>query len=136
MRRVIQGLLVGAIVLDVVYWALWFGDRDLIASEHNQAYYEFENAFPLADAWLGIACLLALATLRAGRSSAVFWLVCAGSAGMYLFCMDFLYDVENGIFLKGGGGAFEAVIVLVTLVFSVTLLTWSWSRRRELGAST
>jgi hypothetical protein len=130
----IQALLAGAIVLDVVYWTLWFADRDSIASEHNQAYYEFENAFPLADAWLGIACLLALVTLRAGRPSAFLWLVCAGSAGMYLFCMDFLYDVENSIFTKGGGGAFEAAIVAVTLVFSVTLLTWSWRHHRELLA--
>jgi hypothetical protein len=49
-RRLVQGLLLGAIVLDIAYWALWFLDPDLIASEHNQAYYEFENAFPLADA--------------------------------------------------------------------------------------
>jgi hypothetical protein len=45
-------------VLDIAYWALWFLDRDLIAGEHNQAYYEFENAFPLADAagsrWSGM----------------------------------------------------------------------------------
>ena len=39
--------------------------------------------------------------------------MCAGSAGLYLFGMDFLYDVENGIFAKGGGGAFEAVIVVL-----------------------
>ena len=132
--RGIQALLVGAIVLDVVYWTLWFADRDSIASEHNEAYYEFENAFPLADAWLGIACLLALITLRAGRPTAFLWLVCAGSAGMYLFCMDLLYDLENGIFTKGGGGAFEAGIVAVTLVFSVTVLTWSWRHHRELLA--
>jgi hypothetical protein len=132
--RGIQALLVGAIVLDVVYWTLWFADRDSIASEHHQAYYEFENAFPLADAWLGIACLLALVTLRAGRPTALFWLICAGSAGMYLFCMDFLYDVENAIFTKGGGGAFEAAVVAVTLVFSVTVLTWSWRHHRELLA--
>jgi hypothetical protein len=62
----------------------------------------------------------------------LFWLLAAGSAGLYLFCMDFLYDVENGIFTKGGGGAFEALIVLLTLVFSVTLLTWSWRHRGEL----
>jgi hypothetical protein len=49
-RRLVQGLLLGAIVLDIAYWARWFLDRDLIASEHNQAYYEFESAFPLADA--------------------------------------------------------------------------------------
>ena len=59
-------------------------------------------------------------TLRRRQESALFWLLCAGSAGLYLFAMDFLYDLENGIFTKGGGGAFEAVIVLLTLVFSVT----------------
>ena len=48
-------MLVGAIGLDIAYWSIWFIDRDVLASEHRQAYYEFENAFPLADAWL---CLL------------------------------------------------------------------------------
>jgi hypothetical protein len=119
-------------VLDVAYWTIWFVDRDVLASEHRSAYYEFENAFPLADLWLGLACLLALVALRQGRPSAHFWLVCAGSAALYLFGMDFLYDVEHGIFTKGGGGAFEAVIVALTLFFSVTVLTWSWRHRGEL----
>jgi hypothetical protein len=131
-RRLVEVMLVVAIALDLAYWSIWFANRDWIASEHNDAYYEFENAFPLADLWLGVACLLALVALRAGRPSALFWLVCAGSAGMYLSSMDFLYDVENGIFTKGGGGAFEAVIVALTLFFSVTVLTWSWNRRDEL----
>jgi hypothetical protein len=125
-------MLVGAIVLDVAYWTIWFTNRDWIASEHDEAYYEFENAFPLADLWLGVACLLALLALRAGRPSALLWLLSAGSAGLYLFAMDLLYDLENGIFTKGGGGAFEAVIVAVTLVFSVTILRWSWTHRSEL----
>ncbi len=71
-------------------------------------------------------------TLRRRHESALFWLLCAGSAGLYLFAMDFLYDVENGIFTKGGGGAFEAVIVVLEAVFSVTILTWSWRHRGEL----
>ena len=132
MRRFVQVLLVGAIVLDIAYWSVWFTDRRLIASESSRAYYEFENAFPLADFWLGVACVLALVTLRARRPSALFWLLCAGSAGLYLFGMDFLYDVENGIFAKGGGGVFEAVIVALTPVFSVTILSWSWRHRGEL----
>jgi hypothetical protein len=132
MRRTVEAMLVIAIVLDIVYWTIWFTNRDWIASEHRQAYYEFENAFPIADLWLGIACVLALVMLRRRHESALFWLVCAGSAGLYLFSMDFLYDVENGIFAKGGGGAFEAVIVLLTLIFSVTLLTFSWRHRGEL----
>jgi hypothetical protein len=42
--------------------------------------------------------------------------------------MDVLYDVEHGIFAKGGGGAFEAVIVGLTLLFSLTLLRFAWTR--------
>ena len=132
MRRLIEVMLVVAIALDVAYWTIWFTNRDWIASEHSHAYYEFENAFPLADLWLGVVCVLALVTLRQRRPSALLWLVCAGSAGLYLFGMDFLYDVENGIFTKGGGGAFEAVIVALTLAFSVTVLSWSWRHRGEL----
>lgn len=131
-QRGIEAMLVVAIALDVTYWTIWFTNRDWIASEHSRAYYEFENAFPLADLWLGVACVVALVTLRRRMPSALFWLICAGSAGLYLFGMDFLYDVENGILTKGGGGAFEAVIVALTLFFSVTLLTWSWRHRAAL----
>jgi hypothetical protein len=132
MRRLLEVVLVVAILLDAAYWTLWFTRRDWIASEHSHAYYEFENAFPLADLWLGVACVLALVTLHTRRPSSLFWLLCAGSAGLYLFGMDLLYDVQNGIFAKGGGGVFEAVIVALTLVFSVTVLTWSWRHRGEL----
>ena len=134
MKRTIEVLLVGAIVLDVAYWSIWFIDRDVLASEHRQAYYEFENAFPLADAWLGLACLLALVSLRRNLPAAHFWLICAGSAALYLFSMDFLYDVQHGIFTSGGGGVIEAGIVAVTLVFSLTVLRFAWTRRDALLA--
>ena len=134
MKRTIEVMLAGALVLDVAYWSIWFTSRDTLASEHRAAYYEFENAFPLADAWLGLACLLALVCLRQRRPAAHFWLICAGSAGMYLFGMDFLYDVEHGIFTAGGGGAIEAGIVAVTLVFSITVLRFAWTRRDALLA--
>jgi hypothetical protein len=127
-RRLILAMLGIAIAIDIAYWTIWFTDRDVLASEHTQAYYEFENAFPLADLWLGVACLLAFVTLRRGSERATFWLTCAGSAGLYLFGMDFLYDVENGIFTSGGGGAVEAVIVALTLVFSLTVLRFAWTR--------
>lgn len=131
-RRGIQGLLLGAIALDVAYWSLWFADRELIASRHDRSYYDFENAFPLADAWLAVACLLALVALVRRRPSALLWLLAAGSSGLYLFGMDLLYDLEHGIFASGSGGLVEAGIVAVTLVFSLTALRWSWRHRRVL----
>jgi hypothetical protein len=134
MRRVILGMLVVAIVLDITYWSIWFIDRTILASETRAAYYEFENAFPLADAWLGLACVVSLVTLLRRMPSALFWLVAAGASGLYLFGMDFLYDVENDIYTRGSGGALEAVIVAVTLVFSVTVLWYAWRHRAELLA--
>ena len=134
MRRAIEVMLVVAIVLDVAYWTLWFTERSWIASEHRSAYYEFENAFPLADLWLAATCVLALVALRRHRPTALLWLLCAGSAGVDLCSMDLLYDVEHGIFVKGGGGAFEALIVLLTVIFSTTALLWSWRHREELLA--
>jgi hypothetical protein len=132
MRRTVQVMLVVAIVVDGAYWAIWFTDRDLLASEHTQAYYDFENAFPLADAWLGLACVCALVTLTRRTPMALFWILCAGSAGMYLFSMDLLYDLEHRILTSGGGGAIEAGIVTLTLVFSLTVLRYGWTRRPEL----
>jgi hypothetical protein len=132
MRRTVQVMLVVAIVIDIAYWPIWFIDRDALASTHRSAYYEFENAFPLADLWLGLACLLALVALTRRTPMALFWILCAGSAGMYLFGMDFLYDLEHGIFTSGGGGVVEACIVAITLAFSLTALRYGWTRRSEL----
>jgi hypothetical protein len=134
MRRTVIVMLVGAIALDAAYWTIWFTRRDWIASEHTQSYYDFENAFPLADLWLGLACVLALVTLVQRRPSALLWLIAVGAAGLYLGSMDLLYDLENDIFGKGGGGAVEAVIVAVTWVFSITVLWFAWTRRTELLA--
>lgn len=125
-RRTIELMLAVAIALDVAYWAVWFTARDVLASEHRAAYYEFEDAFPLADAWLGVACVLALVALRRGHRRAAFWLTCAGAAGLYLFSMDLLYDLEHGILTSGAGGVVEAAIVAITLVFSLTALRYAW----------
>ena len=59
MRCSIEVMLVGALVLDVAYWSIWFIDRDPLASEHRAAYYEFENACPLADVWTRRDALMA-----------------------------------------------------------------------------
>ena len=132
MRRLVEAMLAVAVVIDVAYWSIWFTRRDWLASEHTQAYYDFENAFPLADAWLGIACVLALVALRRGRPTALLWLISAGAAALYLGCMDLLYDLQHGIFAQGSGGAIEAAIVMLTWVFAVTILRWSWTRRDSL----
>ncbi|MEO6472937.1 MAG: hypothetical protein ABIR57_13205 [Aeromicrobium sp.] len=130
--RGVRLMLVAALAIDVAYWSIWFVDRSWLASETTDAYYAFENAFPLADAWLGLTCLLALWALTRESPTALLWLIAAGSAGMYLFGMDVLYDLENDIYDKGAGGLIELAINLITLAFSVISLHWAWSNRDAL----
>ena len=124
-----------ALTVLVAYWTLWFAARDVVRSDDTSAYYDFENAFPLADAWLGLCVLLAVRAVRRGRPTALLWLLTGGGAGVYLFCMDVLYDLEHGIYGKGAGGVIEAGINVVTLVFSLVVLRWSWTEREQILAS-
>ena len=130
-RRLTVAGVVAVLVL-VAYWTLWYTARDLVESDRTSGYYDFENAFPLADAWLGLCVLLAVRAVRTGRPTALLWLLTGGGAGVYLFCMDVLYDLEHGIYAKGAGGLVELAINLLTLGLSVWFLRWSWQRRAAL----
>ena len=50
-RRRVIWVLAAVVALDIAYWVAWYADRSLVASNTRPAYYEFENAFPLADGW-------------------------------------------------------------------------------------
>lgn len=127
-------MLVVAIVIDVAYWTIWSIDRSVLASDTTDSYYAFENAFPLADGWIALTCVLALIALARHSPTALLWIIAAGSAGMYLFGMDVLYDLENGIYGMGVGGVIELFINAITLAFSVVALRWGWHNREILLA--
>jgi hypothetical protein len=131
-RRVVR-VLAAVIVLDVAFWVAWYADRSLVASNTRSAYYEFENAFPLADGWLALCCAGALLALRRRTPIALMWLVLAAGGGFYLFGMDVLYDLEHGIWWSsGGGGVVELVINVLTAGISAFFIRWTWSRRAAL----
>jgi hypothetical protein len=136
-RPRVMALLIFTSVLLVAYWAAWFGDRGIVASDHTPEYIAFEQSFPLADAWLLGAALMAGVQLWRRRPSALVWLTVLGGAGVYLCALDVLYDLEHGIYAKGQGGAIELAINLITAALSIGLLTWGWRFRHELlGNST
>jgi hypothetical protein len=132
--RAIRIMLVVAVIILVAYWTIWFTQRSWVESDTTAAYIAFENAFPLADGWLGATCVFAFIALGHRSPAALLWLICAGAAGLYLFGMDVLYDLQNDIYGKGVSGVIEAAINLITLGFSLIALRWAWSRRNLLLA--
>jgi hypothetical protein len=130
----LAGVLLGAALLIIAYWVTWLARRSLVATETGPGYTSFEDAFPLADGWLA-ACLVAASfCLLTARRGALFWLLAGGGAGLYLFGMDVLYDLEHGIWGKGANGVIELVINFVTLGLSVFVLRWAWLHRDALLA--
>ena len=122
-------LLLAAALLILAYWVAWYAHRSLVASETTVPYTQFEGAFPLADGWLALCLLAASFCLLTARRAALFWLLAGGGAGIYLFCMDVLYDLEHGVWGKGANGVVELAINVVTLALSVFVLHWAWVRR-------
>jgi hypothetical protein len=132
-RRVVGALLTAAVLL-ALSWAAWLLDRSLLASDTRPAYYEFEAAFALADAWLAF-CLVAGARALAGRRpAALLWLLAAGGAGGFLLAMDVLYNLQHGVWFASQRGVAELVRNLATAAGTVGLFAWTWPRRAELLA--
>ena len=131
-RRAMAGLLLAAALLIAAYWLAWLAHRSLVASETGAAYTQFEDAFPLADGWLALCLVAAAYCLVTARRAALFWLLAGGGAGIYLFAMDVLYDLQHGIWGKGANGVTELVINLATLALSLFVLRWAWVRRDAL----
>jgi DNA-binding MarR family transcriptional regulator len=133
-RRLVIVCLVVAALLLIAFWVAWWADRRLVASRSSPSYYQFEEAFALADAWLLITVVAAALALWRRRPSALVWLLAAGGAGLYLLGMDLLYDLRHGIYTSGRGGAIELGINILTACASIGVLWWSWRNRLSIMA--
>jgi hypothetical protein len=134
-RRAMAGLLLAVAALIVAYWAAWLAHRSLVASETTVPYVQFEDAFPLADGWLALCLVAGAYCLATRRRAALLWLLAGGGAGLYLFGMDVLYDLQHGVWGKGTNGVVELVINILTLALSLFVLRWAWVRRDAMLAS-
>ena len=132
-RRVVGVLLTGAVLL-VLYWAAWLLDRSLLASDTRPAYYEYESAFALADAWLAFCLVAGARALSARRASALRWLLAAGGSAGFLLAVDVLYNLQHGVWFASQRGLTELVRNLATAAGTVGLFAWTWPRRTELLA--
>src|SRR6478736_8913600 len=87
-RTAVLAAMVFGAALMVTYWVLWFAARDTVASDTTQSYYDFENAFPVADAWILVCLVGGIVALLRRSHWTLFWLLAGGGAGVYLACMD------------------------------------------------
>jgi hypothetical protein len=121
--------------LDLLYWVLFFSTGE-VQSSQDAVYLGFEQAFPAADAWLGIAAVACAEGLRRRRAWAVLYGIAAGSAFIYLGLMDTLYNLQHGMYLHLDGAKLgEIAINVACFSFGPFLMWYVWRHRRWLEAS-
>ena len=132
--RVHAALMRVAAVGTIAYWVayFWFGAGQ---TGDDPGYVAFENAFPLADAYMAVAYLVAAHLLVRGRVAAVAVGIAAGSAMVFLGLMDTLFNLQHGQYaIRTPEMATEIAINVVCLVFGPWTMVRLWSARRRLAA--
>jgi hypothetical protein len=122
-------LIVLALVIGA-FWVTWYTHRSLVAASDGANYVSFENAFPLADGVLALGLLTTAALMWRRRPLSVATGLMSAGGGLYLFCMDALFDLEHSIWTRGVNGIVELAINVVTLGASVFFARWIWLNRR------
>ncbi|MBI3439748.1 MAG: hypothetical protein HY054_14065 [Proteobacteria bacterium] len=132
MNRVLGVLLIVGAIVTGLYWWSYFTGGDVMAT-HERWYTAFESSFPVADGWMALCMAAAGAgfVMRRGWASPL-WLM-AGSALIYLGCMDMTFNVENGMYALAAANdamKFEVFINVTTLILGVWTLVASWPRQQ------
>ena len=127
LRYVLVALLVVFALGVAVYWALYFfvGGTQVM----DEIWYtKFEDAFPAADTWASLLCLVAAYfLLRRNDRMAPFFLAASGASVLYLALMDITFDLENNLYAlvaTNGNMQTELLINIFSVVLGVLALVY------------
>ena len=132
----VLGIGVFAILAIAAYWAAWFLAPELVqaripADPDYAIYVAYEQAFPLADAFVALAALVGVVGLWRMRDWGMFSMLLAGGGAFFLGLEDLLYDLQHNMFLPfSGTAAIELAIVLVIMSLGPIMTALLWKTRR------
>jgi hypothetical protein len=114
--------------LDLLFWLRYATS----SAPLDPAVRAYEGAFPIADAILGLALLLAGGALIRGSSLGEFLLVAAAGASLYLGVVDVTFYAKRAAYARPGAEATVEILVNVaSLGGGLFGLADGWIRWRE-----
>lgn len=130
MRVVLAVMLVITAVGTTLYW-LDFFLRGTVHLVEEEWYLRFERSFPVADAWMAAASVVAAAGLFAEADYGIAFALVAAGALVFLGLMDLTFNVQNGLFrLLPRSGEMWAEVVIITWCLTLGCLLLSYSAGR------
>lgn len=131
----IIGLLLFTFAATLAYWIIYFTSGD-VQVRHDEVYLGFENAFPLADAWMAACALLGAIGLWQQKGWGFLFGLLAASSAIFLGLMDVLFNLQQGIYAIGGAEtAIEIAINLLTLGLGPVIIVYLWKNRTILACT-
>ncbi|MBV8977533.1 MAG: hypothetical protein JO261_05445 [Alphaproteobacteria bacterium] len=130
MRKTLSALLILGALVTAFYWWSYFAGGDVMVL-HARWYTAFESSFPVADAWMALGMVVAGIGLWRGTVWGARAGLMAGSALVYLACMDITFDVENGMYALAASNdamKFEIFINATTLLLGAWTIVACWNR--------
>lgn len=124
----LSGLLGFTGLATALFWILFFtGRMEATETEQDEA---FERAFPAADSWMICCAMVAARNLLKMNMKGFFAGVAAGSALVFLACMDILYSLENKKYRPLDSQRAQMLVVNAwTAVLGVLTLALLWRHR-------
>ncbi len=120
-----------------LYWLAWFAAPELVQSRSPQdadylIYVSYEQAFPVADAWIAIAALIGAIGLWQMRSWGFLFMLLASGAAIFLGLMDLSYDIQHSMFIPfTAEAAIELAIVASVLSLGTCQIVLLWRNRKR-----
>jgi hypothetical protein len=137
-----KGLTILAIILllfalgTFAFWTVFFTSGAVSAS-NDPAYLEHERSFPLADAYMAVAALIASVGLFRRRNWAVLYGIMAGSGIIFLGLMDTLYALQQGLISDFSFASIETAIICAScLILGPIAIIYIWRNRQALNSET
>jgi hypothetical protein len=130
---VLSGLLAFTALGTALFWILYFsGKMDATETEQDEAY---EKAFPVADSWMIACSLTAARNLLKMNRKGFFAGAAAGSALIFLGCLDILYSLENKKYWPLNSDRAQMLVVHLWAVGTgLVTLSLLWKNRDAFGA--
>jgi uncharacterized membrane protein (DUF2068 family) len=115
-----------------LYWIVFF-TSGAVHVRNDATYLAFEQAFPLADAWMAACALLGAIGLWRRRSWGLLFGLLAASSMIFLACMDVLFNLNEGNFaIASAAMSIEIGINIALLAGGMLLIAHLWRHRRAL----
>lgn len=115
-----------------LYWYAFFGGG-AVRTSADAGYLEFERAFPVPDAALAVAALLAAWSLWRALPAAVLWMLLSAGGFAFLGLIDIAYHVQHDLYSWVTPASWlELALNLYCLGFAVWLAVFAWRHRRRL----